>query len=83
MVGARAVIRYVRPGARLASPWRLALLARKPRKLAAVALANKVARIWWATTTRGEAYRRPTGSAPAATAAMPAPAATAAMPAAA
>ena len=72
VVGASAVIRHVRPGARLASPWLLALLARKPRKLAAVALANKMARIVWAMMTRGEAYRRPTGSAPAATAAMPA-----------
>jgi transposase len=33
------------------------LLARKPRKLAAVALANKTARIVWAMMTRGEAYR--------------------------
>ena len=63
VVGASAVIRHVRPGARLASPWLLALLARKPRKLAAVALANKMARIVWAMMTRGEAYRRPTGSA--------------------
>ena len=33
------------------------LLERKPRKLAAVALANKMARIVWAMMTRGEAYR--------------------------
>ena len=64
VVGASAVIRHVRPGARLASPWLLALLARKPRKLAAVALANKMARIVWAMMTRGEAYRRPTGCGP-------------------
>ena len=57
VVGASAVIRHARPGARLASPWLLALLARKPRKLAAVALANKMARIAWAMMTRGEAYR--------------------------
>ena len=60
VVGATAVIRHARPGARLASPWLLALLARKPRKLAAVALANKMARIAWAMMTRGEAYRGPT-----------------------
>ena len=30
---------------------------RKPRKLAAVALANKMARIIWAMLTRGEDYR--------------------------
>jgi transposase len=34
------------------------LCARKPRKLAAVALANKTARIVWAMMVRGEAYRR-------------------------
>jgi poly-gamma-glutamate capsule biosynthesis protein CapA/YwtB (metallophosphatase superfamily) len=33
------------------------LLARKPRKLAAVALANKTARIVWAMMAHGEAYR--------------------------
>ena len=35
----------------------LVLLARKPRKLAAVALANKIARAVWAMMARGEAYR--------------------------
>ena len=34
------------------------LLERKPRKLCAVALANKMARIIWAMMARGEAYRR-------------------------
>ena len=32
--------------------------ARRPRKLAAVALANKMARMVWAMMTSGEAYRR-------------------------
>jgi transposase len=46
------------PTGRLAtSQWLLNLLNRKPRKLAAVALANKTARIVWAMMTRGEAYR--------------------------
>ena len=35
----------------------LALLARRPTKVAAVALADKSARIAWAVMTRGEAYR--------------------------
>jgi hypothetical protein len=35
------------------------LLLRKPRKLAAVALANKIARTAWAMMTSGETYRRP------------------------
>ena len=58
VVGATAVIRHAsKPGSRLASPWLTQLLARKPRKLAAVALANKTARIVWAMMARGEAYR--------------------------
>ena len=58
VVGAMAVIRHAKPGSPSASAWLLALLARKPRKLAAVALANKTARIVWAMMARGEAYRR-------------------------
>ena len=41
------------------SPWLLQLLARKPKKLAAIALANKMARIIWAMMVSGETYRRP------------------------
>jgi len=58
VLGATAVIRHAKPGRPAASPWLLALLERKPRKLAAVALANKMARIIWAMLTRGESYRR-------------------------
>jgi len=57
VLGATAVIRHAKPGK--TSPWLLALLARKPRKLAAVALANKIARIVWAMMTSGESYRQP------------------------
>ena len=42
-----------------ANPWAASLLRRKPAKLVAVALANKVARIAWAVMTRGEIYRAP------------------------
>ena len=45
VVGATAVIQHAKPGRQTASPWLLALLGRKPRKLAAVASANKTARI--------------------------------------
>jgi transposase len=48
VVGARAVVRHARPGSKTASPWWLALLERRPRKLAAVALANEMARTLWA-----------------------------------
>lgn len=58
-VGAMSVIRCAKPGSKSASAWLLQLLERKPRKLAAVALANKMARIIWAMMARGEAYRRP------------------------
>ena len=58
--GAMAVIRAaMRPGEQQMTEWLRALLARKPRKLVAVALANKMARIAWAMMTRGETYRRP------------------------
>jgi hypothetical protein len=43
VLGATAVIQQAKAGR--ASPWLLELLARKPKKLAAVALANKMARI--------------------------------------
>ena len=53
-----SVIRFAKPGSKSASAWLLQLLERKPLKLAAVALANKMARIIWAMMARGEAYRR-------------------------
>ena len=57
VVGATSVIRCAKPGSKSASAWLLQLLERKPRKLAAVALANKIARIIWTMMARGEAYR--------------------------
>lgn len=57
VLGATSVISHARPGSRSASVWLLKLLARRPRKLAAVALANKLARIVWAMMTSGEAFR--------------------------
>jgi transposase len=59
VTGATAVIRFVtRPGNKHASAWLLKLLQNKPRKLVAVALANKIARIAWAMMKSGEVYRR-------------------------
>jgi transposase len=57
VLGATTVIRFAKPGSKSASAWLLNLLERKPRKLAAVALANKMARIVWAMMATGEAYR--------------------------
>ena len=42
-----------------AAPWLAKLLARQPKKVAAVALANKMARIIWAMMVTGETYRQP------------------------
>ena len=55
VVGATAVIRQVRRSGR-GSPWLLGLLSRKEPKHAAVALANKIARIAWKLMVTGEAY---------------------------
>ena len=57
VVGATSVIRQTRLGkARYRSPWLDALLARKCPKLAAIALANKAARVAWKLLASGEAY---------------------------
>jgi transposase len=57
VLGATARIRFAKAGR--ASPWLINLLARRPNKLAAVALANKMARILWAMMVSGETYRHP------------------------
>jgi transposase len=56
VLGATAVIQQVRRGRGHPSPWLVALLKRKPPKLAAVALANKTARIAWKLMRSGERY---------------------------
>jgi transposase len=62
IIGALAVIKSART--RPAKyPWVVALLGRRPAKVVAVALANKMARIAWAVLAKGEAYRAaPTSS---------------------
>ena len=58
VVGAMAVIRHAeRHGTR--RPWLIQLLARRAKKIAAVALANKTARTVWALMTSGDQYREP------------------------
>lgn len=58
VVGAMAVVRRARQGS-TKRPWVAQLLARKKPKVAAVALANKNARIIWAMLATGEPYREP------------------------
>ncbi len=59
VAGALAVIRYAKIHGTKHRPWLAALLARRPTKVAAIALANKIARMAWAMMTRGERYRQP------------------------
>lgn len=56
VVGATAVIQQVRAGRGRPAPWLVELLKRKPPKLAAVALANKIARIAWKLMATGQHY---------------------------
>src|SRR6056297_3164099 len=57
IVGAMSVIRWVVRKGGSANRWLAALVARKPKMVAAVALANKMARMIWAMTTKQEDYR--------------------------
>jgi transposase len=57
--GALAVIRYAKIHGTKHRPWLTALLARRPTKVAAIALANKIARVAWAMMARGERYKEP------------------------
>ncbi len=59
VVGALAVIRYAKIHGTKHRPWLTALLARRPTKVAAIALANKIARMVWAMMAKGERYKEP------------------------
>jgi transposase len=58
VVGAHAVLRRARQQPEKYS-WLTQLLARKPFRVVAVALANKMARIAWALLAKGGTYRAP------------------------
>lgn len=58
VLGATAVLRIARNDEK-ARPWLKALLSRRPFKVAAVALANKMARIIWALLNKGGIYAPP------------------------
>ncbi len=55
--GAVAVLRHARNRPTRDGAWVRAMMERKPTKVAAVALANKTARIVWAVMMRGDGYR--------------------------
>lgn len=57
IVGAMSVIRWVVRKGGSANRWLAALVMRKPKMVAAVALANKMARMIWALTTKEQDYR--------------------------
>jgi transposase len=57
--GALAVIRYAKIHGSRHRPWLTGLLTRRPTKVAAIALANKLARMAWAMMARNERYREP------------------------
>jgi transposase len=59
VAGALAVIRYAKIHGTKHRPWLTALLARRPTKVAAIALANKIARMVWAMMAKGERYKEP------------------------
>ena len=59
VVGALSVIRRAKQLGYTRHPWLVGLLERRTTKIAAVALANKIARIAWALLRHGGTYQKP------------------------
>ena len=59
IIGAMSVVRQAVRCGEAVDPWLRAMLARKPTRLVATALANRMARIAWALMTKKETYRVP------------------------
>jgi transposase len=59
VAGAMTIIRHARRRSTGNLPWLAKLITSKPTKVAAVALANKMARIVWALLSQGGMYQKP------------------------
>ncbi len=59
VTGAMAVIRYAQKHGTQRRPWLGQVMERRPTKVAAVALANKIARMAWAIMVHGDRYKEP------------------------
>jgi transposase len=59
VIGALSLIRRAKQAGTKHRAWLADLMARRPAKVAAIALANKIARIAWAIMARGTSYREP------------------------
>ena len=59
IIGAMSVVNWASRGHGRTTGWLASMLARKPRMVVAVALANKMARVIWAMVIKQEAYRAP------------------------
>ncbi len=57
VVGMSSRVRTARAHPDRVDPWTIAILQRKPTRLATVAMANKTARIIWAVLTKNEPYK--------------------------
>ena len=65
VAGAMSVIRQAKRRGTTSLPWLANLITSKPTKVAAVALANKMARIAWAVLRQGGTYQKPATAAAA------------------
>jgi transposase len=59
LMARRSIIRRAKQLGYTRHPWLVQLMARRSTKVAAIALANKIARIAWAMMARNESYRTP------------------------
>ena len=63
IIGAMAVVRWAARRGAPAGSWLARMMARKPRMLVAIALANRIARIAWALMAKGGVYQSPPAAA--------------------